>query len=204
MRTGPSLTHLVVRVDLHLVLAALGLLMPQVLLNDAPGSSRTGVSVAGVHRSTVATRVRGRQGTRPTRTGTRAPKIALMRSIRGSSGVRTISGACWCGMSPQKVKRLYRRTQAPGRVRPARPRRCFAAARLHQVSARTLNPRAASCRLSFTLPKSITYCTSSIVKLVSATFVARITLTEFLGGRANTLRCSRGGSEPCRGNTRSR
>jgi hypothetical protein len=69
MRTGPSLTHLVVRVDLHLVLAALGLLMPQVLLNDAPGSSRTGVSVAGVHRSTVATRVRGRQGR-----GRRAPE----------------------------------------------------------------------------------------------------------------------------------
>mmetsp|Transcript_15606 Transcript_15606/g.56059 ORF Transcript_15606/g.56059 Transcript_15606/m.56059 type:complete len:204 (+) Transcript_15606:742-1353(+) len=91
----------------------------------------------------------------------------------------------------------------PGRTRPARPRRCFAAAWETITSSSELIRRSASYRSSFTRPVSMTHVTSSIVMDVSATFVDRTTLHTPGGGRKKTLRWSSGGRLPCRGRIQS-
>ena len=91
----------------------------------------------------------------------------------------------------------------PGRTRPARPRRCFAAAALTATSSSEDMSRSASYRSSLTRPVSMTHTTSSMVMEVSATLVDSTTFTFPGGGRWNTLRWSSGGSAPCRGSTHS-
>mmetsp|Transcript_12665 Transcript_12665/g.47365 ORF Transcript_12665/g.47365 Transcript_12665/m.47365 type:complete len:384 (-) Transcript_12665:1501-2652(-) len=91
----------------------------------------------------------------------------------------------------------------PGRTRPARPRRCFAAAALTGTSSKDDISRSASYRSSLTRPVSITQTTSSIVIEVSATLVDNTTLTLPGGGRWKTRRWSSGGNAPCRGKIQS-
>mmetsp|Transcript_15659 Transcript_15659/g.65974 ORF Transcript_15659/g.65974 Transcript_15659/m.65974 type:complete len:488 (+) Transcript_15659:1076-2539(+) len=91
----------------------------------------------------------------------------------------------------------------PGRTRPARPRRCFAAAALTATSSSEDMSRSASYRSSLTRPVSMTHTTSSMVMEVSATFVDKTTFTFPGGGRWNTRRWSSGGSAPCSGSTHS-
>ena len=87
----------------------------------------------------------------------------------------------------------------PGRTRPARPRRCFAAAADTATSSRELISLSASYLSSLTRPVSMTQTTSSMVIEVSATLVDRTTFITPLGGRSNTFRWSSGGRDPCKG-----
>ena len=105
------------------------------------------------------------------------------------SGVRSISGACDGAMVANRA-RVNMAKRAPGATRPARPRRCFAAARETHASASADTPRLASQRISFARPVSMTYRTSSIVTEVSATFVATTILRTPGGGRSKIRRWS--------------
>ncbi len=89
------------------------------------------------------------------------------------------------------------RTQRPGAVRPARPARCSAEARLIRSSDQRSTPRSGSNRTSRTWPLSITVRTPSMVSEVSAMFVLRMIFRRSPGRRASS--CSSAVSDPCSG-----
>ena len=124
-------------------------------------------------------------------------------STSSSSGVRSISGTAWSAMRACAA-RVYSRTHAPGRTRPARPRRGRADALLIQAGSRHAMSFSASYDFSLLLPQSTTYTTSSIVMEVSAMFVARITLRAPRRGRSKISRWCAEGICPCRGRIRNR
>lgn len=87
-----------------------------------------------------------------------------------SNGTLRISGmanlAIWAS-----CLRVYSLKQVPGCVRPARPRRCLASARVTHVSTNRDKPVSPSYCVCLTLPASTTKITSSMVMDVSATLV---------------------------------
>mmetsp|Transcript_24687 Transcript_24687/g.65242 ORF Transcript_24687/g.65242 Transcript_24687/m.65242 type:complete len:200 (-) Transcript_24687:170-769(-) len=129
---------------------------------------------------------------------------ALMVSTRRSSGTREISGGWKLSMTSSCVKLVIRWKATPGRVRPARPRRCLALARETRTSSSDSMRFAGSKRFSFMRPQSMTKLTSSTVMAVSAMFVAMTIFRTPGGARSKTRRCSSGGSMPCRGSTQLR
>ena len=132
-----------------------------------------------------------------------SPSASLSERQSPSSGDLRASGGVSAGKveaSPFREKSLK---QTPGRTRPARPRRCFAAALDAQVSCRRDTPFSGSCAISLTLPVSMTTVTSSIVTEVSATLVETTTLRPPGGGRENARACASGDRPPWRGRTSS-
>mmetsp|Transcript_9675 Transcript_9675/g.29316 ORF Transcript_9675/g.29316 Transcript_9675/m.29316 type:complete len:290 (+) Transcript_9675:1247-2116(+) len=129
------------------------------------------------------------------------PAMPLISSATRSSGLRDISGLVWGGIDAHVAVENMRK-HTPGRTRPARPRRCCAAARLTHPSCSRRMPRSASCDISLARPQSTTNETSSIVIDVSATLVAMTILVVPGGGRAKTFVWSPEDSEPCSGSTR--
>ena len=170
----------------------------------------------------------GGSGRRPIESAARPGSrrlLVLMTSC--SSATRQTSGCVYGASSVSEVKRC---AQRPCWTRPARPRRCLAAAAEISTSWSDAMRRATSYRSSLTRPASMTNPTSSIVIDVSATLVASTTLTTWPsaengapppppclssrasrppalrrgGGRSKTRRCSSGGNPPWSGSTHSR
>lgn len=113
-------------------------------------------------------------------------------------GTRHISGGVCCG-SAAKSLRVTMRKHTPACTRPARPRRCCAAAWETIVVRRRVMPRVESNASSLTRHQSMTTVQSSMVIEVSATLVATTTLRRPFGGGSNTRACCAGGRPPCRG-----
>ena len=131
-----------------------------------------------------------------------ASRKLFVRITSCSSATRRTSGSVCASSDASEGKRCMQRPQP---VRPARPRRCLAAAREINTSSSEAMRRSGSYLSSLTRPESMTKPTSSMVIDVSATLVARTTLITppAAGGRSKTLRCSSGGRVPWRHRTHS-
>ncbi len=105
------------------------------------------------------------------------------------------SKACSCSASGQ------RRITTPGRRRPARPARCTAEAWLIRSVTMRLIPREASHMRRLRSPLSITQVMPSMVRLVSATFVATTMRVLPGAGGLSARCCSAGVCRPYKGST---
>ena len=114
------------------------------------------------------------------------------RSRRLTSGNSEAARCSWSLL-------IHNRTQRPGAVRPARPARWSAEARLIFSTSKVLIPRRASWHAMRARPLSTTRVTPSMVSDVSATLVETMILRPPLGETASS--CSRGGISPCRAKT---
>ena len=108
-------------------------------------------------------------------------RTVWLKSTRSTSG---ISDSCRfdCCFS------LHNRMQRPGAVRPARPARWSADAKLIGSGKIEFMPRVLSKEDFLAKPESITIRTPSMVREVSATFVATTTLRRELGKTAASCR----------------
>ena len=120
--------------------------------------------------------------------------IDSARSIRRTSGV-SAAGRCACSQS------VHNRTHTPGAVRPARPARWSALARLMASVRSALRPRRGSMRKMRARPLSTTMRTPGMVIDVSATLVATITLRRPRAAGATAASWRSGGMLPCSGTT---
>ena len=103
--------------------------------------------------------------------------------VRRISGMVFGSSSCW---NDQAVKR---RKHFPGCVRPARPALWFAAACDIGVTTKLSIPERALYVFCLLNPQSTTYVIPSIVKLVSAIFVARTTFLDPFGVASKIFAC---------------
>ncbi len=118
------------------------------------------------------------------------PSSASDRSSRKSSGAS-------CSGRVSKSPLVYRRSTRPARVRPARPARCVAEARLTLASSSRGSPVHGECEARRDSPLSTTAVTPSMVTDDSATLVLRITLRCDAGSTARA--CASIGKSPCSG-----
>lgn len=125
------------------------------------------------------------------------PRALSWRTKRATSE-RHISGGV-VGARVAKAASGYRRMHLPVDVRPARPARWFADARLVGVTRRMSMSVCGLKTRILTNPQSTTYRMPSIVTLASAMLVETITLRDLGGVTSNMASCSSFVSPACSG-----
>ncbi len=153
-----------------------------------------------VSRSRASPSARAGGGSSHGRASGSAPHCATSSSVGARSASRISGGrrsrrAAW-------VRSLHRRYAVPGATRPARPARWVAASRVTRSVTRRLRPVAGSVRATRASPPSTTTRTPSMVRLVSAMFVASTTFRRPSGSGRRARRCSCGERSPYSGSTR--
>ena len=170
----------------------------------APSSPRPGARTApsSTSRSKAAFTPRESGGVRNGKADTSPKPRESICSTTDARLVRRISGSVNSGRVA-KSSSAYRRTAIPGAVRPARPARCWAdACDTGSIGRRWILLRALYREMR-AVPVSMTYLIPGTVRLVSATFVARMTRrrTPATCERSKTRCCSAAESRPYSGST---